>query len=145
MTLRRLYIIGVLIPGLIAIVATTISTALDNEDYQSEWLTKDAVVGMTLIVSLVHSVVISMLSLTIFLNRKKQTDLLTFLTWFLLPITWISITVYKTLDYRLNEGIHTKRQLLHLISLNLPFVIGLILTYTIFVRQKRINNTASHR
>jgi hypothetical protein len=136
MTLRRLYIIGVLIPGLVAIVATIISATFDNENYKSEWLTKDAVIGMTFLVSLIHTIMISVLSLTIFLNRKKRTGLLTFLTWFLLPLTWISITVCKTVDHRLNEAIETKGQLSHLIPLNLPFVIGLILTYTIFVRQK---------
>lgn len=137
MTLKRLYLLGVLIPGLIVVIATTVSTTFDSEQYKSEWLTKDTIIGMTLLVSLIHTLIISVLSLTMFLNKKRQTTLITFLTWFLLPITWIIITVYKTVDHRLNYAIDTKEQLLHLIPLNLPFIIGLALTYLIFIRQKK--------
>lgn len=141
MTLKRLYIFGVLFPGLVAIIATAISATFDNNNYKSEWLTKDAVIGMSLMASLIHSVIISVLSLAIFLNLKRQSVLLTFLSWFLLPFTWISITACKTVAPRLNEAIGTKGELVYLITLNLPFVTGLIVTYTFFVRHKVAANS----
>jgi hypothetical protein len=137
MILNRLYVRGVLLPSIIAIILTTVLSTIDNNDYKSEWFTADSVIFMTIVVSFFHSLIISLLSLTIFLNNKiiETISISTFLSWFLLPMGWILITVYKTIDHRLNYETGTKDQLVYLITLNLPFVIGLVWTYVIFIRQ----------
>jgi len=133
----KLYCRGVLLPAMISIISTTVLSATENNAYKSEWMTKGTVIGMTLMVSFIHSLIISFLALTIFLNNKtfKTRGILTFFSWFVLPVTWIIITSYKTIDHRLNYEIDTEAQLIYLVTLNLPFIIGLIWTFIIYKRQ----------
>jgi hypothetical protein len=137
MTLNRLYFKGVLLPAIISIIGTTVLSIIENADYKSEWMTKGSAIGLALVVSCIHSLIVSLLALTIFLNNKiiTTTGIPTFLSWFFLPMTWIIITVYKTIDHRLNYETDTEEQLVYLITLNLPFIIGLIWTFIIYKRQ----------
>ena len=136
MTLRKLYIKGLIFPSIIAIASTGILSAYHNSDYKSEWLTKESVIFMSVSAAFVYSLIICVLGLTVFLNNKiiKTRGSAAFLSWFLLPMTFIIIAIVKTTDHRLNYETRTTGQLFYLITLNLPFVIGLIWTYILFLK-----------
>ncbi len=142
MTLNKLYIKGLLLPAIISVITTTVLSTIDNSDYKSEWMSQGYFIGMVIVASFLHSLIISLLAITIFLNKKiiKTNGILSFLSWFLLPMSWIILTIYKTIDHRLNYETGTTGQLVYLVTLNLPFVIGLIWTFIIYKRQ--LNSTS---
>ena len=126
MTLKRLYIRGVIFPTLIVVVSISCLAVLDNNDYTSEWMTKESVIFMSILFSFIYSLIICTLSLTIFLNNKfiKTGSFASFLSWFLLPMGWIILAVSKSLYHRQKHYPNgNNMDLIYLVVVNLPFVI----------------------
>lgn len=138
MTVKNLYTRGLLFPALVAVLSTSILSLFDTRDYKSDWLTKESIVLMAVLTSCVYSAIVCTLALTIFLNDIliKTGRLAIFLSWFLLPMGWIIIAVYKTTYDRLTYQGGTTVQFMYLITLNLPFVVGLVWTYVLFIKKR---------
>lgn len=141
MNLANLYKKAVIYPSFIGIIITLILFLFLNKNYKSEWLTKESVLFMAVIYLIIYCLIICILSLTIFLNQKiiRSIGTASFLSWFLLPITWIIISVYKTTMFRIYYAPETTIELIFLITINLPFVVGLIYTYILFIKYKKLN------
>lgn len=133
-TLKGLYIRGVIFPAIIVVMSMGILSIIDNNDYTTEWMTKESVIFMSVLFSFIDSAMICILALTIFLNNKiiRTSGPKTFLWWFLLPMTCIVVVVVKGLYHRQSDTGRTNIDLLYMTILNLPFVIGLIWTYILF-------------
>lgn len=130
MNLTRLYTRAVVFPSLIAIISIGILSFYDNKDYKSEWLTGEAVALMSLLAGGAYSIIICIVSLTIFLNKfekVKSNNTLSGLAWFVLPITWIIICISQTIRHWQYEI--RIIEILYLLSLNLPFIVGLVWTF----------------
>lgn len=140
-TLKGLYIRGVIFPAIFVVMSISILSVIDNNDYTSEWMTKESVILMSILISFIYAIIICILALTIFLTNKiiNTSEPKTFLSWFLLPMTFIIIVVIKGLYHRQNYPGGTNIDHLYMTILNLPFVIGLIWTYILFKKSNAPN------
>jgi hypothetical protein len=111
-----------------------------NKNYRSEWLDEGSVLVVMAIMSLMHSGLVCMLSLTMFFNELEQVEKnapLGLLAWFLIPLSWLGYLMGATaLDgfrHVFNDG--------HVwVFLNTaPYAAGLVLTYISF-RKELINS-----
>lgn len=135
MALSKYYRIGVIYPSVVVILLTTIFSIINNFNYKSEWLTAESVIFMSVIIATIYSILISVLSLTIFLNSHAKVNtskILTALTWFLLPFGCIAIVLIHDIKHRLKYENGFGSDFMQLLLLNVPFIFGLIWTYIKF-------------
>jgi hypothetical protein len=127
MTLSRIYIKAVVIPGIIMILGVLVYAIIENRDYKSEWLTSEAVIQMIFVFALLYWICICILALPLFLNKYQKISsniIISLLSWFLLPGILMCIVIQKAITEYLNgedTGI-----IIYAILMTLPFVIGLI-------------------
>lgn len=136
MTISRLYTRGLIFPAVIVIASVGIFAAFDNRDYKSEWLTREAVTFISVLAAVFYSAIICVLGLPVFLNGKiiRKKGIASFLSWFLLPITFMIVALVNSIDLRPGSSTTHGEHLPYWILFNLPFVIGLIRTYALFLK-----------
>ncbi len=143
MSLNRHYKQAVFFPFIIVMLSTIVFSIVDNYNYKSEWLTADSVIMISIIWAFVYSLVIGLLSLTIFLNkfeRIKKNELFMVLCWFLLPFGFIAIIINHEINFKLQyEAGKFGNDFIYLIILNVPFVIGLIWSYFNYINTSSAN------
>lgn len=94
MRLGHCYRIAPIYPSIVAMVLVSIFSIVSNRNYQSEWLTPASTIFLDIIYAFFFVVIVCPLSLTIFLSRYEAIErnkTLNFLSWFLLPISFISV------------------------------------------------------
>lgn len=140
-TLAKYFKISAIIPFSITITfGVILSLTHDGSDYKSEWFTDDGFV-LTVMLTILLSGLISLLSLTLFLNRRpfiKKRSLLSFLTWVLLPgIVCLFIIYQETLKFTGHsdiDGTYEGSRLLdgYIISVGILHLLALFATYSHF-------------
>lgn len=126
------------IPAGISFFATMIFTIRENQHYSSEWLTRESVIEMAFVYTLGYVIFLCLLCLPIFLvklDTVKRSRILTFLSWFLLPVSWMTAVFIHELRFDLQYGGKPDSDLLYVALLNLPYLAGLIWTYISFTRR----------
>ena len=139
MSLVQHYRNAVLYPSLVIILLSIIFSIIDNYNYKSEWLTAESVIFLSIVTAIVYSLIISALSLTIFLNKfekVKVNNVLTALSWFLLPFVFITIVFIHEIRVRVNYEEEFGSDFIYVLILNIPFIVGLIWSY---FRYRKIN------
>lgn len=139
MTLNQHYRNAVFYPSICAIVLIVILSIIDNYDYKSEWLTSSYVIFLSIVYALIYSLIIQVLSLPIFLIRYpgiRGNILFTALCWFLLPFGFITIVFIHEVSFNLKYEGKLGIEFIYTITLNLPYVIGLLWGY---LRYRRSN------
>lgn len=135
MLLNKYYRIGVIYPSVVVVLLTIVFSIINDHNYKSEWLTAESVIFMSIITAIIYCLLISGLSLTIFLNKNRKvhtSKILTIITWFLLPFGCITIVLIHDIKHRLKYDSEFGSDFLHLLLMNVPFIFGLIWTYTKF-------------
>lgn len=142
MRLSKYYQQATLLPFLITIVITSIFIVLENKSYRSEWFTPEAVIGMGILMTFLYCLMMNVLCLTIFLCKLegvRNNRLLTFLSWFLLPLSPCIFIIIHEYRYYLDIGLSSaSNDLQYLGLLNGPFIIGLIWS---FIRYRKALKT----
>ena len=126
MTLTRIYRRSVVYPGIIEVGFIIAYPPIDR-DYKSEWMTSESLSELAFIPALVYWVLICLLALPIFLNRYPRVssdNILSVLSWFLLPGGFICALLIKVVTKYSNAG--SIYEIAYTITYNLPFVAGLI-------------------
>lgn len=111
---------------------TSVYSIIDNYNYKSEWLTASSVISMQITFTFLYSLIISCLSLTIFLNKFEKIRSNSFwgsLSWFLLPFSFIIIVIVHEVNFSLKYEGKLGSDFNYYIILNVPFIIGLIWSY----------------
>ena len=132
MSLNECYKKATLYPSLIVIPGIIVFSIIDNYNYKSEWLTGESVISLTIITAFVYCLIISLLSLTIFLNKFKkisENGVLIFLSWFLLPFGFITIVFIHEINFNIKYSEKVGSDLIYIVILNFPFILGLIWSY----------------
>jgi len=132
MSLNRYYKIAALYPSLFVMATVIIFSIIDNHDYKSEWLTADSVIFLSIAYAFVYCLIICGLSATIFLTRFEKirtSTILTVLSWFLLPFSFIAIVFIHEISFRIKYESKFGDDFIYVLILNLPFVFGLIWSY----------------
>ena len=132
MTLNQHYRNAVLYPSLCAIVLIVILSIIDNYDYKSEWLTSGYVIFLSIVYAFIYSLIIQVLALPIFLIRYPRIRNNTFFTalcWFLLPFGFITIVFIHEISFTLKYEGKLGIEFIYTMTLNLPYVIGLLWGY----------------
>jgi hypothetical protein len=132
MTLSGYYKKAIFYPSIIIILFTIVFSIIDNYDYKSEWLTADSAISLSILTALFYCLIVSLLSLTIFLNKFKkikESKTLTFLCWFLLPFGFITIVFIHEINFKLKYQEKFGDDFVYVIILNIPFVLGIIWSY----------------
>ena len=134
--LKRYYIIGVLFPSMIGIIATTIFSIIDSVDYKSEWFTSESVIFTSIIFSIIYCAIIGILSLSIFINlfeKIRKSNVLRIFSWFLLPFGFITTVVIHEINFAIKYHSGTiNSDFIFVILLNILFILGLIFSYIKF-------------
>lgn len=132
MTPGKYYKIATLYPSIVTVLVTVIFSIIDNYNYRSEWLTAESVLTFTVVFALGYCVLLSLLSLTIFLTRLPKiqgNNVFTFLSWFLLPLGFVFTVIGYELNFNKQNNKAWDSDLWYIVVLNLPFTIALIVSY----------------
>lgn len=132
----KYYSKAILLPSIIAfllaIVYVVIIFIFDKS--QSEYFGIEAAIVATLFGTFLDSVIISFLSLTIFLNNWRfvlKNKILSFLSWFLLPMIWLCYNLIRFLKFNLSDiGFFLDN--IYLLINTIPYIICLVIFYTKF-------------
>ena len=139
MKLFKYYKKAVLYPSLFILFFSIIHSFIAN--YESNGLTDFSAVFMSIITSFLFILLMSFLSLSIFLNKiSRLYKNLTWnvLSWFLLPLFYLAVVFNHDLKIRLKYDFGFGNDFLFLFIMILPYVIGLCWTF-IEYRKKIIN------
>ncbi|MFT3680647.1 MAG: hypothetical protein QM791_10270 [Ferruginibacter sp.] len=129
MQLARYYKNAILYPSIIIIAVIIPFSIIENYDYDSEWMTSDSVIFLATTIALLYCLAISILALTIFLNKLEKVRVSrswSFLSWFLLPFCLIiTVLVHEIiLKIKYSERFFSS-DFIYVLILNLPFMLGL--------------------
>ncbi len=143
---RKYYQKFVLIPaGISVLINILLSISHYDSKFKSEWLTIEAVIGLSIVLALVNGIIISILSSTIFLNKRKdfiESSFLRFLSWFFVPLFWIGFLIKLFLHACYQPSDTSGDDPWFFLPFFLPNLIGLILGYFLFEKEiKTIKNT----
>lgn len=98
LSLSKYFKVSTIIPFAVTITAAIIlSVTHDGSSYTSEWSTDDGFV-LTVVLTILLSGLISLLSLTLLLNKRpiiRNNFLLSFISWILLPGLACSFVIYQ--------------------------------------------------
>jgi hypothetical protein len=141
MLLSRYYKKAVLLPSGIIILGCILYSVYDltigpGKNYKSEWLTADSVDMYAIFMVILHCGFLAVLCSTIFLVRfpKVQANpALTFLSWFLLPMIYLGYLLVL-LCRSVYHDVDVQGTCIIVLSITLPFILGLILTFIKFRR-----------
>jgi len=136
MSLFSYYRKAVINPSLFLLFFTIMYSIMDN--YGSEWLTAKTAIIMSFIASFLYILLMCGISLTIFLNKFQKLNknlIWNLLTWFLLPIGYITMLLIYDLKNRIKYDFGFGNSFIYILIMTLPFVIGLCWTF-IKYRQK---------
>jgi hypothetical protein len=139
MELSTIYKKAVLVPAVIAVAATVVYSVVYNYNYKSEWLTADFVIFYSILISVAYLSITSLLSRSIFFIKLpvvKASKILTFISWFLLPLTPVFIVMYYALKTQIGQENAFGDGFWYVVILNLPNVIGLVWGYYKYARVK---------
>ena len=132
MSLLYHYNIAIFSPFILVMLFTTAYSIIDNYNYKSEWLTAGSVISIQMVFTFLYSLIISCLSLTIFLNRFEKirsNSLWRSLSWLFLPFSFIIIVIVHEINFSMKYEGKLGSDFNYLIILNVPFIIGLIWSY----------------
>lgn len=135
MNLFNYYRKAVIYPSLFILFFCILYPLFDN--MKSEWnITKSAII-ISIVTSGIYSLIMCVLSLTIFLNKFQKLNKNLFwniLTWFLLPATYIVIFLVHDIKTRINYDFGFGYDFIYLIIMTMPFLIGL---YSTFIKYRK--------
>ena len=99
MQIIKYYKIALLPSSLITISIEIVWGIIDYDpNYKSEWLTPGVAIIWSIVLVIINALIISTLSLTIFLNDCKNVRyrlFLSLITWFLAPMIWIGYFLHR--------------------------------------------------
>lgn len=108
--------------------------------YKREWLTTGSFFPIMFLMALVNSVIIGLLSLTIFLNRYpaiRNIPALSALAWFLLPMAWIGAILLKSKSELFNFSYGVDSQGIFVMLNTIPYIAGSIWAFIQFRRKAK--------
>ncbi len=136
MKLLTYYIKAAILPSLFIIFFCVIYSIMVN--YESDGLTDKSAVVRSIITTFIFSLLMSGLSLTIFLNKLKKLNknlIWNIFSWFFLPFFYLTIIFIHDLKIRIKYDFGFGNDFLYLLIMTIPFVIGLSWTFVKY-RQK---------
>ena len=136
MNLFSYYKKAVIYPTLFIVFFCAINSIIAN--YESNGQTDYLAILMSIITTCLFSLLMIMLTMTIFLNKFKKlyNNLIwNVLTWFLFPFSYLLIIFIHDINIRINYKFGFGNDFVYLLIITLPFVIGLGWTFMRY-RQK---------
>jgi hypothetical protein len=137
-SLYKYYKLAAFLPlGLTTVLGIILSIAHDGSKYKSEWFTDDGFV-LTVLLTILLSGFISILSLTIFINKKsavKTNTFLSFISWVVVPGGVSAFVIYQEFlnfsGYSDIDGVYEGNRLLdgYIMSMAIMHLLGLIATF----------------
>ena len=141
MNLFKYYRKAVIYPSIFILFFCIINLIIDN--YNTEWATTKSIFIMSISTSLIYSLLICLLSLTIFVNKFEKLNknlIWNTLFWFLLPFAYISIIWIHDIKNRIRFKFGFGNDFLFLLIMTIPFIIGLSWTFIKFRQEIAITN-----
>ena len=142
MNLFKHYRKAVIYPSIFILFFCIINSIIEN--YNTEWLFAKSAIIMSISTSLIFCLLISVLSLPIFLNKLKKLSrnlIWNILVWFLLPFVYISIIWIHDIENRIKFEFGFGNDFFYLLIMTIPFVIGLSWTFIKFRQEIAAANT----
>ncbi|MCG2616737.1 hypothetical protein LZZ85_20730 [Terrimonas sp. NA20] len=143
MTLARFYRNALIYPSLITLFGVAIFWIIDDQYSKVKLMPGDAMFSFTLAAVLIYCLLMAVLCLPLFLNkfeRIRSNRLLSFLSWFLVPFGEITVLALAGGEFNTKNDIkYTTEGMLFVLFLNIPFVVGLVLSYWRFRNAVRMN------
>lgn len=136
MKLFKYYGKAVIYPSVFILFFSILSSIFAN--YESGGRSDKSAIITSIITSLIFCLLMSGLSLTIFLNKFKKLNknlIWNVLSWFLLPYFYLIIIFIHDIKIRIKYDFGFGNDFLYLLVMTIPFVIGLCWTF-IRYRQK---------
>lgn len=128
-------------PSVVVLGTVTLYAIIDNFNYKSEWLTAESVIFMSLVGACISCSILSLLSLTIFLNKfeKIRTNtVFKFLSWFLLPFGWMLGILIHEIYFKIKFETKSGSDFIYMLILNIPFAFALIRNYKYYLKEEKV-------
>lgn len=141
MDLKKQYRNGVLLPAGIAFLISIFYATFDNQDYESEWLTRESAISICVMFSGVYLTFLCLLSSTIFLVRIEKirnNGFWILLSWFLLPFSFIGITINHEVQFMLKYEGGLNKGIIPTLIMTIPMTVGLIISFYNYNRSSKI-------
>ncbi len=141
MKLIKYYKDAVLIPSLSVIVTYIIFAIFHkifSQVYENEWLTDEAILLTSFWLVILNALLISVLSVTIFLNKYneiKANFFLSLLSWFVIPMIWILYILITHFYYVKTYSHYFNSESIFVFFNTLPYILGLLLAFIKFRRK----------
>ncbi len=144
MTVKQYYKNIIWYSSSITIVATIIFSIIVNRNYKSEWMTGDQVVIWSIIYSIVYLTITGCVASIMLLNKLdsiRHNSILSFITWFIGPCTFMFIVAKHEIDYNIKyESTLVTNEFVFLLILNLPYLVLLTLNYIKLIKENKGNH-----
>ena len=138
--MKRYYRYVTLIPSFVGIVATLMYSVYANRNYTSEWMTKEGATGTEFLFALIYVIIICLLCLPILLVNfamVRRSHILTFLSWFLLPVGFMATILIHEIHTQADFGSDSDSGLINYYILDLPFLMGLFWSYFSYLLKRK--------
>lgn len=138
--LEKHYALGLFMPLFIALAGTFFIGYVDvttGPPYESEWLTREILLYIVMIYSVINGVIINLLGSSLALNFSagiRDSAMWSGFAWFLPVMCWIGVVV---VFFWREPGQKDSVDYLILLVNTLPYVAGLVFTFIRFRRQMR--------
>jgi len=139
MKLYKYYIKAVIYPTLFILLFSLFYALINN--FNTDRSTAVSLIVITVLTSALFALTIAVLSLPVFLNKIKKMNQNWFWnagTWFLLPITYIVITLVHDLGLRIKYNFDYGDDFFYLLFITLPFVTALVWSFILFRKKIRL-------
>lgn len=100
--------------------------------FRSELLSLKTAFLMLILPSFFYSLIMSGISLTIFLNKisgLNKNVIWNLFTWFLLPGIYLALVLNHDIVYRSKFGFGFGNEFIYLLFMTIPFILGLVCTF----------------
>lgn len=130
MKLFNYYKKAAIYPSFFILFFSIVHSIIDN--YESGGLPDTSAILTSIITSCIFCLLMSLLILTIFLNKLKKFSnnfIWNILSWFLLPCFYLTIIFIYDLKIRIKYDFGFGNDFLYLLIMTIPFIVGLCWTY----------------
>jgi hypothetical protein len=149
MKIEELYRRSVYYPSFILLLITLVYSVIyflgykrDEQIQMYEWYER---VAINLLMAIIYCIIIGICSLTTLLNKYEKVRsnvVLSYMTWFLLPLGFIFTTIGKAINELVDVG--SIWELVYALVAGVPFIIGLFLGFRKFNSQGGIKIKVEH-
>ncbi|WP_460218747.1 hypothetical protein [Psychroserpens sp. MEBiC05023] len=135
MSIFKYYKVAVLYPSILVCLSGILFSIVSNRNYISDFISKDAIIELGILFTVLHVLIMLILSLPIMLHQKSvihNSKLYSIISWFFFPIIYLGIILFEHFSYETNTRFYTNDGTIFILILTVPYIISVMLSYYMY-------------